>query len=243
MKFPEAVEIEINSACNMACSYCPNSVAKRVETGEMSEETYSLIMDQLQDLKFRGRISYDFYNEPLLCRNLEKFVSMAHEKLPKSKIIIYTNGTKLTLEKLEALIKCGVCEFVVTEHEDGQKGNDLFTKVYESLDESLKRYILFQKYSEIQLFNRGGVLEHLGPAEKLLPCQIPANIMTITVKGNVLPCFEDFYQDHEMGNVHNNHLREIWESDKYVTFRDELAKGLRHKYKACSGCNRTEVLF
>ena len=69
------------------------------------------------------------------------------------------------------------------------------------------------------------------------------NIMTITVKGNVLPCFEDFHQNHEMGNVHETHLRDIWASEKYEQFRKDLARGLRHKYAACKGCNRTEVLF
>lgn len=243
MKFAEAVEIEINSACNMACSYCPNSVTKRKESGEMSIETYGLIIDQLVDIGFRGRISYDFYNEPLLCRNLENFVALTSEKLPKCKIIIYTNGSRLTEEKLSSLVEKGVCEFVVTEHESTQKQHDFFSNVYQGLNEKLKRYILFQKFSEIKLYNRAGILEHLGPGENLLPCQIPANIMTITLKGNVLPCFEDFHQFHEMGNVHQTHLRDIWKGEKYEQFRLDLAKGLRHKYKACSQCNRTEVLF
>jgi radical SAM protein with 4Fe4S-binding SPASM domain len=63
------------------------------------------------------------------------------------------------------------------------------------------------------------------------------------VKGNVLPCFEDFHQNHEMGNVHEMHLRDIWAGEKYQQFRKDLARGLRHKYEACKGCNRTEVLF
>ena len=167
MKFPEAVEIEINSACNMACSYCPNSVEQRKEKGQMSVETYTLIMDQLVDLNFQGRISYDFYNEPMLCSNLELFVDMANKKLPKSKIIIYTNGTKLTEKKLKELVSLGVCEFVVTEHESEQRGHDFFTSVYEKMDPRFKPYVLFQKHSEIQLFNRGGVLPHLGGAEAL----------------------------------------------------------------------------
>jgi radical SAM protein with 4Fe4S-binding SPASM domain len=242
-KFPEAVEIEINSACNMACSYCPNSVEQRKEKGQMSVETYTLIMDQLVELNFQGRISYDFYNEPMLCTNLELFVEMTNTKLPKSKIIIYTNGTKLTEEKLKELVSLGVCEFVVTEHESEQRGHDFFTSVYKNMDPKFKPYVLFQKHSEIQLFNRGGVLPHLGAAEVLLPCQIPANIMTITVKGNVLPCFEDFHQNHEMGNVHDTHLRDIWAGEKFEQFRKDLARGLRHKYEACKGCNRTEVLF
>jgi radical SAM protein with 4Fe4S-binding SPASM domain len=67
-------------------------------------------------------------------------------------------------------------------------------------------------------------------------------MLTITLQGNVIPCFEDFYQHNQMGNINQQHLKDIWESNKYLKFREELNLGLRHRYKACEDCNRLEVL-
>ncbi len=77
----------------------------------------------------------------------------------------------------------------------------------------------------------------------LMPCQISQNMMTITVKGNVLPCFEDFNEKNIMGNIFRENLKDIWNNEKYKDFRSKLATGLRHKFSICHACNRTQVLF
>jgi hypothetical protein len=44
----QAVEIEINHACNRKCSYCPNSVEERKTKGRMSRELYLSIIEQVE---------------------------------------------------------------------------------------------------------------------------------------------------------------------------------------------------
>ena len=227
----------------MSCSYCPNSVAKRIETGVMDEGLYHEIIAQLEALNFSGRISYDFYNEPLLVKDLAQKVAYTKEKLPKCNIEIYSNGSLLTKESLDRYFECGVDKFVITRHEDGQKGSGDFEQLYSGLDDSLKAKIEYKNWKDLHLTNRGGCLDDVGGVtQKLLPCYIPHHIVTITVKGNIVPCFEDFYQKNQMGNILETPLIDIWNSQKYSKFRDDLKLGQRHLYEACKQCNRVQVL-
>lgn len=236
-----AVEIEINSRCNRTCSYCPNSVGERVEDGEMDPKTYESIMKQLQSIQFKGRISYEFYNEPMLCSHFFEFVEMTKKYLPLVTIELYTNGTLLTYEKFKRLFELGVDKFIVTKHEG--INHYCFDNTFERLKESEKKKVIYQTYQELKMSNRGGLVK-AGPdiSTHLLPCYIPDQVVTVTVNGNVLPCFEDFYQKNVMGNVNENSLIEIWNSEKYQKFRYELRKALRHKHDPCKTCNRMEVL-
>lgn len=239
----EAVEIEINSHCNKVCSYCPNSQFERIEKGSMSMELFDLIISQLQEVHFKGRVSFSFYNEPTLNPNLELFVEKIKKYLPQTFIELYTNGELLTTERVRLLISRGVDRFTITKHED-IKSNRL-EELVASLSSQEQGHVVLQHFTDINLTNRGGTLLHLGDHSKtqLLPCQIPQKIVTITVEGHVLPCFEDFFQKNVMGNVKQSSLKMIWESEAYRQFRQNLARGLRHKYEACNKCNRTEVMW
>ncbi|MFP5490947.1 MAG: radical SAM/SPASM domain-containing protein [Bacteriovoracia bacterium] len=234
------VEIEINHHCNRACSYCPNSVAERIEQGEMEPALFEKIMQQLVEINYKGSISYMFYNEPLLSKDLNRFVQMTRQYLPTNDIHLYTNGTLLTLDKFRALYKDGVTRFFVTKHE-GVK-NYVFDKVYEELNENEKFAVLFKSFRDLKLTNRGGAVK-AGPPEpvQLTACFIPQFLAVITVLGNVLPCFEDFHEKNIMGNVGETHLRDIWMNQKFQNFRQSLKLGLRHTQDPCDKCNRTQV--
>jgi radical SAM protein with 4Fe4S-binding SPASM domain len=238
-----AVEIEINHGCNKTCSYCPNSNSKRIETGLMSLDIYQVLITQLESINFKGRISYDFYNEPMLSPDLESFVAIAREHLPEASIELYSNGTLLTLEKYRTLLKAGVSRFIITKHENISAYE--FEKTLEQLNDKERAVLEYRGFTELNLTNRGGILKHIRPEVNttLLPCYLPMNILTVTLKGNVVPCFEDFYQKNQMGNILESHILDIWNSEKYKEFRADLRKGLRHKFEACKACNRLEVLY
>lgn len=237
-----AVEIEINHGCNMACSYCPNSVSSRIEKGHMSPEVYERILSELRLQDFKGRLSFDFYNEPTLSPNLISFVGRARTQLPETSIELYSNGTLLTPELYRQLISAGVSKFIITKHD---KTDDYqFEKTLLVLNDDEKTRLTYRSFTDINLTNRGGVLNGIGndKTTAFMPCALPGQMLTITVKGNVVPCFEDFYQKNQMGNIMETPLMDIWNSEKYKEFRISLRKGLRHKYEACKNCNRLEVL-
>lgn len=236
------IEIEINHGCNMSCSYCPNSIAERIEKGHMSYDLFSLIVDQLVEINFSGEMSFSFYNEPLLSPNLVEFIKLAKSKIKKLKIKLYSNGTYINLEKFNLLKNAGVDIFVITLHENAK--NVQFVETYKLLSDDDKMAVIYKDFSELVLTNRGGLLKHITNGRDLtfLPCLIPEKMITITVEGNVIPCFEDFYQKNQMGNVKEKTLKEIWMSDTYVKFRKDLKLGLRHTNSVCRSCNRFTVL-
>lgn len=235
------VEIEINSYCNLSCSYCPNREFQRKEKGTMSLEHYQHIIGQLQDLDFVGRISHEFYGEPTLHPQFDKIISLTKEALPQCKVELYSNATKLDLSLTRELLAAGVDEFIITKHED--QVLEEFEAALTQLSISEREHVTYRSHEKIYKTNRGGTLPDIGrERQNLLPCQIPSFLAAITLKGNVLPCFEDFFQKHEMGNIFESHLRDIWFGEKFTQFREDLRKGLRHKYEICKDCNRIQTL-
>lgn len=239
-----AVEIEINHHCNRKCSYCPNSISKRKSTGLIDRAIYTKLMTELSEIGFEGRISYEFYNEPMLHPDFDDIVAETRRSLPKSPIVLYTNGTKLTRERFDRLVEHGITTFIVTRHEaDVDNPKYAFAATFATLDGEAKTRVRYRDFTDVRLANRGGLLKHLGAdGLPLHPCYIPSHIVTITVGGNVLPCFEDFHEEMAMGNLNESTLMEIWNSEPYNRMRRELRMGARHMRGPCKNCNKRDVL-
>lgn len=234
------VEIEITTRCNLACSYCPNSKGEDPYKSDMTQEAFEHILYQLKEINFQGLLYYHFYGEPLLHKELEKFISLSKTILPQSKPAIFTNGTLLTKKKFYSLIESGVDYFYITRQEESSKIP--FMDFQEELEDDLKKKIKFQDHTKINLSTRGGALEFDESKEMSfplsLPCFIPKNRMVILYNGDILPCFEDYYRTLVMGNIFKSSLQEIWDDPKYVQFREDLAqKKGRFKSEICSKCN------
>jgi radical SAM protein with 4Fe4S-binding SPASM domain len=211
----------------------------------MEVKVFQRILDQLKSINFTGRVSYDFYNEPLLCSDLDLFVEMTREQLPLSEIHLYTNGSLLSSKRFKELYQLGVSLFIVTKQEQEKVGDYLFEQTFQELNDEEKKRVYFRDHQSLRLTNRGGVLKHIKEEHQdisSMPCFIPTMMLTISLKGNVLACFEDFYQKHSMGNICEETLQEIWNKPQYITLRKKLMMGLRKDFTVCSQCSRVEVL-
>ncbi len=242
-KFPLAVEIEINSDCNMACPYCPNSKAERVEKGRMDKSLFTEVLNQLKSINYNGRISYHFYNEPTLSPDLEEFVALTKQYLPDARIDLFSNATLLDKKKIDTLVEKGVDKFSLTKH--FRADTKSFESALEEVSPENKNLIRYQTYKDIVLTNRGGSLNIKNKnltAPLKLPCFIPQCALVVTVKGNVVPCYEDYFQKHVMGNVKEMHLVDIWNSDNYVNYRKKLSQGQRAEFDVCKDCNNSWVI-
>ncbi len=237
------IEFEISHQCNMACSYCPNSQYERKEKGKMPLELFEKVLKELKIAGFAGRVSYHFYNEPLLSKDLEIYVKLTKEYLPQSFPYLFTNGTLLTTERFRSLQNAGIIKFHVTKHEAVPK-NYVFEKTLLELTEKEKEeYVVYEHHSEIQLSNRAGLLSHIEEIPfEWYPCFIPLHLVVVTVEGNVLPCYDDYTQTLEMGNVKDESIMDIWNSEKYKKFREDLRqKKGREKYSTCKSCSNFKI--
>jgi radical SAM protein with 4Fe4S-binding SPASM domain len=196
----------------------------------MGRELYLLLLQQLVQLGFSGEINFHFYAEPLLNKRLAWFSAQAKEQLPKSTIVLYTNGDFLSAARYRQLRESGVDVFYVTRHDD-----DVPDWLLPLLAE---RDVVLDYGSKIKLNNRGG---YLGPPKDprvhSFPCVYPSLAIIVTIDGNILPCSCDFDEKMSFGNIKERSLHEIWNSERAVSFRRSVLAGHRSQYDLCRNCD------
>src|SRR5947209_6778178 len=113
--WPSVVEIEVGVRCNRTCSYCPNgTIGPSASSALMELGLYTRVVSQLGEIEFCGRLSFHFYNEPLMRKDLESLVSIARGTLPFAHLVLYTNGDLLTDARYRGLLDAGIDFFIVT---------------------------------------------------------------------------------------------------------------------------------
>lgn len=219
------VEIEINTHCNRKCSYCPQGIpGYRTPAKFMPLETFRHIMLSLKEVEYSGRLSYHFFNEPLLHPKLYEIVSCAKEILPKAHQVIFSNGDLLTDLKFSKLRQLGVDKIVVTSHSG---------KVFPEREGQVN---LTPK--DLHLTNRGGkVLDKVSTLK--VPCFAPSTMLIVGYNADVILCYEDSDRTTIFGNLLKSTMEEIWNSPLAVEVRNRLENGDRTVRKVCSECNNT----
>lgn len=241
-----AAEIELNSYCNRSCSYCPNSTYQRTQQGDIKPEVLNRILNQLQALNFKGRLSFHFFGEPLLSPMLNKAIIQAKELMPDVHIVLFTNGTLLTQVRFEELLKLGVEKFIITRQEqDLNKNLPIDHWPADFFKAHLNKHFQLKTHHELILSNRGNLLKvatHSSSSTTKRPCLIPSYSLYFTLQGDVLPCFEDYLQRASMGNIMIHDLEVIWKSEAFVQFRLNLKMGQRDFHPLCANCNSLQYL-
>lgn len=218
------VEIEINTHCNRTCAYCPRTHIPFSSTPQyMPMPLYEKLIKDLEGIKFKGRLSYHFYNEPLLHPDLEYLVEYASKKLPGVFQELYTNGDFLSEERYHLLLKKGINNFLITSHSN------------EDFPERPHQTVQFP--SDLLITNRGGSLFDVEKTLKI-PCFVPSEMLIVSYSGDVLFCFEDIRRSGVMGNINSQPLEKIWFSERYRNARVLLREGNRQQaYSFCRHCN------
>jgi 2-deoxy-scyllo-inosamine dehydrogenase (SAM-dependent) len=220
----KVVEIEVNTQCNRKCSYCP--VSKGVNRGlpkRMKWEIFQTVIAKLEEAEFDGRVSYHFYNEPLLLMDLEKYISYAKDKLKCAEHVIYSNGDLLCDERYNSLVESGVDKFIVTTHD-----NSVFP-------ERPNQIVILG--SDLNITNRGGFFSsHVSAIQK--KCFVPLELIVIGYNGDVMLCYEDTERNNIFGNLVDSNLEDIYYSDEAKSIRISLLAGNRaNGLSICKNCD------
>lgn len=217
------VEIEINSRCNRRCDYCPNAIEPRHAPNMMKPEQFEGILDRLDEARFVGRLSYHFYNEPLLHPMLPEFVARVKHRLPQVRQILYSNGDFLTDEKYHLLLERGIDRFVITQH-DGKPGEH-------------KANLTWLTPQQLNLTSRAGTVIAGPQVAHGLACFAPSDMLIITITGNVVLCYEDSREEVVLGNIFDTPIMDIWGSAEFRAARAALSNGDRTVSELCRRCN------
>jgi radical SAM protein with 4Fe4S-binding SPASM domain len=89
-----------------------------------------------------------------------------------------------------------------------------------------------------ELHNWAGELKKKGVKESYSVCPFPWNALIICWDGSVLPCTQDFFKVDIVGNVKATPLKVIWNNEKMISLREDLARGRLSHLKPCSECDR-----
>ena len=231
------VSIEVNSACNRRCKYCPNSrfnIRSLKNQKLMPEKVFKKVVDELSEIGFDGWFCPDGYNEPLLDKRIVKLMAYARKKLPKCKMIIYTNGDYLTPKLYQQLIDVGVNKFTITEHGESMTKNmkDTFDYIKRN---KLPNNIEYLKFDEnTPLYNRGGLIEWK-TIDYHPECDYPFRPVDIDFNGNIILCCNDFLSSIKFGNVAKEKLVDIWNKPHYKEIRRKLRKRI-YDLPICKRC-------
>ncbi len=114
LPFPLKIQIQTQSLCNGACTFCPwTKTSLSLPQGRMDEGLFYGLARQISG---RGveRVGLFLMNEPLLDPRLEDFTAVLKKKDPSLQVLVYTNGILLDGKRFENLARAGMDEIDIS---------------------------------------------------------------------------------------------------------------------------------
>lgn len=231
-----SLSIEINSGCNRKCNWCPNCSEIRPQNKYLDEFLFYNIIDQMVESEFKGKVTFNLYNEPLLDKRLSKFIKYVREKLPSSFIYLNTNGDLLNRELWNLLREQGLDYAKISQY-DG-KINENVKYVLGSLADEERKHFDVRVFNPLKISNRAGLIKTASKLPLKTFCSNPFYELNITYEGKIILCCNDYYGQVEIGDVRTKSIKEIWEDKIFVHYRKELEKGNRGNLELCKTCDK-----
>ena len=239
------IDIETSSQCNRKCHYCPNSQNDRFSHNKfMDDAVFTSCMENLAAIGYSKDIHFVGFNEPLLyMANILDRIELASKLVPKSRIVIYTNGDYLEREDLNQLIRVG--------SNAERLGTPIQPLRYEQnrqisarLVHNHIRILIYQLDYEQLGSNRAATLENIGPniGTRTAACLMPIYQFIVGHQGAVVPCCVMVSDDERnakylMGNVGQApSIFDIYCGADFVAWRRSLFN-LAPKPAPCQTCN------
>ncbi len=231
---PKEIKIELSTACNRSCSYCPQSLAPQKQRF-INSEILDVIIYRLQEFKWDGHINFGFFEEPLLSPHFESQVQKIHDSLPHCVLNMFTNGDKLTRSVFERLTQAGLSSFIVNRHPP-------YSDEWDSrILELCKLYpdrIQITELRDNNLHNRGGLVRDLLRPNVMAGakfCRAPECVV-ISIDGDVLLCCDDYNHENILGSLVKSRLDEIYYGKRATYLRQQLRNGNFNVTGMCRKC-------
>lgn len=229
--FYHDVAIEIETCCNRACWYCPQSLEK-LPKQQMTTENFLRTLARLQEIRWAGHVTYSIFNEPLLDPRIVEFVAATKRAVPGAFPIIQTNGDKLTEGMVEALLAAGMVRCIVTQH---PPSNARWEQKIDAIKSRWPHIVRIQRLRNLR--NVAGLIQGVVTDAPTAPCTAPQNCLVIRFNGDVGICCSDYYRKIKIGNIVEESIMQIWEKPASMRLRQQLSRGIRNPSicKSCSG--------
>ncbi len=270
-KIPSHIEVEIGTFCNRSCSWCPNKYSERGQKKEfISEVLWLKILDELKAIDYKGDFCFHNYNEPLVDPTILTKLNQAKSRIPKAKLIIYSNGDYLTLDLLKSLNIAGLTNLIITLYPSDSSVNKTKTieefcsqlnlenhtqlirsKKVKEIKSVYRNIQILVRYPDISSFNNRGESVELkslySKNVRTKPCYSSHFSASIDYLGNLKMCCNVYdsnsskNEPYIIGNLQDQSLYSLWNSEKLELIRNQLFSADFSKLPICRSCKRTEL--
>jgi len=235
----KAILVETKNICTRTCWFCKYGQERQDDSRvEMDWKTIRLIVENLRDLEYDGRVSWFWINEPLMDKRMVEILRLTRDRVPKAFLSLITNGDLLTRESYATLRAAGLDALGVSAYDE-----KTMARAAEIADSRLA-IIDMRSPGPGMIQNRAGNVrqkaEIFRPAlEKYFTksCERPFTMLTMNPRGQVVLCCDDMYSDVVMGDVHTQRLEEIWNGSGFRHYREALRSWGRAGLKLCENCS------
>lgn len=109
---PFVCHIEVTNICNFKCEFCPSVDNPQIATMRKGFMDYKLFCKIIDDLcEFEGKLkqlSFHLLGEPLMHPQIAEMITYAKSKNVANKLILFTNGSRLTPELSRKICDAGI---------------------------------------------------------------------------------------------------------------------------------------
>jgi len=223
-----SINIETNTICTRACSYCPVTKHRR-EVMQMPTSKVCGIIDELAKRRFLGAVHWGFYNEPMTDPRLPDFVDYAYSKLRWCRQTIYTNGDMFHRANLPWLLKR--CKIIVSDHGNSRE----WAPWIANRPDKLRKRVWVSCPTPDTISSRGGTVESRTP--HVTTCKLEAAI--IAADGYMALCCNDYnYSRQEHRSVWKHGVFGAW-ALLLKSFYNPIQNGCRPAI--CYKCTESHV--
>ncbi len=253
------IEISLNGACTRRCVFCPRVDASKYPNlfESLDINQYTKMISSLKKNNFTGRLSFSGFCEPLLTKNINEYIYIAHSNLINMPIDIISNADCLPRkevklrEYLDKLFCAGLSKLRISVY-DGEEQFEEYKSTFERLGYNAEKIILRKRYlgpelnfgmtlsnraGEIDIKNLGALYQGSVSLPLESPCYYPFYKLLVDFNGDVLICSHDWNKDKIVGNIHNEDIYSIWINDDFMKIRRMLMNSKR----TCFPCSKCDV--
>jgi GTP 3',8-cyclase len=228
---PSAIGLEISTACNRRCHYCPQSITPQKQK-IVSPEVWETFLKRLEEIKWRGMVTFHSYNEPTLVPGFANYVKALKSRLPHCFPLLFTNGDRPAV--IDEAMQAGVFLAIITEHPPFKES---WPGPIEQLKKKWRRRIRVHRIDHPH--DQAGRIKEI-KCEPMTECVDNVEGMGIDVEGYMGLCCVDYEHNYKQmfGNILDKSIKELWYSETALETRRKLAAGIPVT-KLCHGCFQT----
>jgi hypothetical protein len=240
-----AIALETTTACTRKCPYCPPHCELGIPELRMEEKVFRAIISSLSSRGFSGDLFFNLYGEPLADDRLDAWMSLASTSLPKARMVVFTNGDLLTVERFLSLKKAGLGVMVLSQH--SPELSPALRGVLAALQRDYPRLDCInvidywgQYRSEgggVGLLNNKGGMADVKRPPYLCCCDVET--AAVDCLGNVILCNNDCTSSYAFGNAGKKDFFEIWEDPVFAAVRGRIMRG-EWLFDICRRCMSPE---